>query len=167
MILRHLFFFFFFFNDTATTEIYTLSLHDALPISALQRGVARVTRRATRQTEHRQRNEHMASHRHLCLPERGPSFLWRVVGAPASHARSAYPPKPGTAGGAAAQPRFFRVFRRFNLLLRGAGCRPVAGTGAFRARRSVKPVSARSRRRPLGRLSFLPDRSFHRPDRRG
>src|SRR2546426_6597678 len=28
-----MFFFFFFFNDTATTEIYTLSLHDALPIS--------------------------------------------------------------------------------------------------------------------------------------
>src|SRR6266480_7162285 len=27
-----LFFFFFFFNDTATTEIYTLSLHDALSI---------------------------------------------------------------------------------------------------------------------------------------
>src|SRR5258708_22081541 len=26
---------FFFFNDTATTEIYTLSLHDALPISPL------------------------------------------------------------------------------------------------------------------------------------
>src|SRR2546426_7590339 len=31
----HLFFFFFFFNDTATTEIYTLSLHDALPICCL------------------------------------------------------------------------------------------------------------------------------------
>src|SRR5690242_21684612 len=30
--LFHFFFFFFFFNDTATTEIYTLSLHDALPI---------------------------------------------------------------------------------------------------------------------------------------
>src|SRR5256884_1143519 len=29
-----IFFFFFFFNDTATTEIYTLSLHDALPILA-------------------------------------------------------------------------------------------------------------------------------------
>src|SRR5262245_62574423 len=28
---------FFFFNDTATTEIYTLSLHDALPISTYQR----------------------------------------------------------------------------------------------------------------------------------
>src|SRR2546430_7141508 len=27
---------FFFFNDTATTEIYTLSLHDALPISRFQ-----------------------------------------------------------------------------------------------------------------------------------
>src|SRR3712207_1784591 len=33
---------FFFFNDTATTEIYTLSLHDALPISALA-GVDPVT----------------------------------------------------------------------------------------------------------------------------
>ena len=32
--------FFFFFNDTATTEIYTLSLHDALPIWGLQRGGA-------------------------------------------------------------------------------------------------------------------------------
>src|SRR5260221_3402483 len=34
MMLPLLCFFFFFFNDTATTEIYTLSLHDALPISA-------------------------------------------------------------------------------------------------------------------------------------
>src|SRR2546426_5458928 len=32
MLIFHLFSFFFFFNDTATTEIYTLSLHDALPI---------------------------------------------------------------------------------------------------------------------------------------
>src|SRR5258705_986341 len=30
-------FLFFFFNDTATTEIYTLSLHDALPISTRRR----------------------------------------------------------------------------------------------------------------------------------
>src|SRR5256885_2668136 len=36
------FFFFFFFNDTATTEIYTLSLHDALPISLLLVQRARV-----------------------------------------------------------------------------------------------------------------------------
>src|SRR3712207_7250128 len=32
----------FFFNDTATTEIYTLSLHDALPIYDLQRLLAGV-----------------------------------------------------------------------------------------------------------------------------
>jgi len=32
-------FFFFFFNDTATTEIYTLSLHDALPISDASRAI--------------------------------------------------------------------------------------------------------------------------------
>src|SRR5438552_15883448 len=32
ILVSYLFFFFFFFNDTATTEIYTLSLHDALPI---------------------------------------------------------------------------------------------------------------------------------------
>src|SRR5215467_8510890 len=32
LVFVSFFFFFFFFNDTATTEIYTLSLHDALPI---------------------------------------------------------------------------------------------------------------------------------------
>src|SRR3989442_9201784 len=35
--LRRPSFFFFFFNDTATTEIYTLSLHDALPIYTFER----------------------------------------------------------------------------------------------------------------------------------
>src|SRR5438876_5363775 len=34
-VVSTLFVFFFFFNDTATTEIYTLSLHDALPIFAV------------------------------------------------------------------------------------------------------------------------------------
>src|SRR6266540_6119423 len=34
MFISCFFFCFFFFNDTATTEIYTLSLHDALPISS-------------------------------------------------------------------------------------------------------------------------------------
>src|SRR5258705_8793428 len=51
-------FFFFFFNDTATTEIYTLSLHDALPISAAgaateeiaaARGVGRAERERPRE----------------------------------------------------------------------------------------------------------------------
>src|SRR3712207_7110110 len=42
--------FFFFFNDTATTEIYTLSLHDALPICAAdpRRGRRRRARAALR-----------------------------------------------------------------------------------------------------------------------
>src|SRR2546430_14105510 len=39
-ISHPLYFFFFFFNDTATTEIYTLSLHDALPISFYKHAVA-------------------------------------------------------------------------------------------------------------------------------
>src|SRR5438552_14069756 len=52
---------FFFFNDTATTEIYTLSLHDALPIfhpgelrghSALTRRVRAVRAREGRSEEH-------------------------------------------------------------------------------------------------------------------
>src|SRR3712207_8290344 len=34
LVFSHYSYSFFFFNDTATTEIYTLSLHDALPISA-------------------------------------------------------------------------------------------------------------------------------------
>src|SRR3712207_8364880 len=45
---------FFFFNDTATTEIYTLSLHDALPISpplraAHSHGLAAAAARRSRQ----------------------------------------------------------------------------------------------------------------------
>src|SRR2546430_17110199 len=39
-------YFFFFFNDTATTEIYTLSLHDALPISSGSRPASRENRSA-------------------------------------------------------------------------------------------------------------------------
>src|SRR5215475_16218848 len=42
--------FFFFFNDTATTEIYTLSLHDALPISTTGSTGARGTTMRSRTT---------------------------------------------------------------------------------------------------------------------
>src|SRR5690349_24707067 len=45
--------FFFFFNDTATTEIYTLSLHDALPIS--RRGRSRNPRRPHESTAKQRR----------------------------------------------------------------------------------------------------------------
>src|SRR3712207_8974664 len=37
------FVFFFFFNDTATTEIYTLTLHDALPISTTNWNTSRLS----------------------------------------------------------------------------------------------------------------------------
>src|SRR2546421_12784405 len=40
VMLLAVFLFFFFFNDTATTEIYTLSLHDALPILTTRKEVA-------------------------------------------------------------------------------------------------------------------------------
>src|SRR3712207_983586 len=36
-------FFFFFFNDTATTEIYTLSLHDALPILSMRASLIKLS----------------------------------------------------------------------------------------------------------------------------
>src|SRR3712207_9347686 len=52
---------YFFFNDTATTEIYTLSLHDALPISPGQhRGVLEGHAR-----ELHRRADRLARHRHL------------------------------------------------------------------------------------------------------
>src|SRR2546426_9282115 len=53
--------FFFFFNDTATTEIYTLSLHDALPIS---RWLPWLERRPGPAAARR-------SHRARCKPWRG------------------------------------------------------------------------------------------------
>src|SRR2546429_9726444 len=63
--LRVLCVFFFFFNDTATTEIYTLSLHDALPIStrypaSLTNGDARgrVTPRSLKRRSSSRSEEH-------------------------------------------------------------------------------------------------------------
>src|SRR5258708_3629577 len=48
---------FFFFNDTATTEIYTLSLHDALPISSFAMS-ARRTNRPSRSVSTRSARAH-------------------------------------------------------------------------------------------------------------
>src|SRR5947208_6509171 len=64
VVIHQRFLVFFFFNDTATTEIYTLSLHDALPISAqpaffiasdgrmIERGIGRDNSRNVRSEEH-------------------------------------------------------------------------------------------------------------------
>src|SRR6185437_10020928 len=51
-IFLFFFFFFFFFNDTATTDIYTLSLHDALPIWVLANAeLLRVARERVQRAE--------------------------------------------------------------------------------------------------------------------
>src|SRR6266849_10734658 len=49
---------FFFFNDTATTEIYTLSLHDALPIRAARSWPAAGRAVAHPPARHRRSEEH-------------------------------------------------------------------------------------------------------------
>src|SRR2546426_12668249 len=51
------FFVFFFFNDTATTEIYTLSLHDALPIWPAWTGTSTHRRRAGTRRPRRTRRD--------------------------------------------------------------------------------------------------------------
>src|SRR5262245_63783295 len=57
---------YFFFNDTATTEIYTLSLHDALPISwALPRPARRSTGRPSWWTFRRDRKSTRLNSSHL------------------------------------------------------------------------------------------------------
>src|SRR2546422_6072556 len=62
---------FFFFNDTATTEIYTLSLHDALPISPTHwppravMGSGSRCRRGRRATEDRKSTRLNSSHGYI------------------------------------------------------------------------------------------------------
>src|SRR5256885_8693001 len=61
---------FFFFNDTATTEIYTLSLHDALPISADSRARTAAPQAACggwRRTGHRDRKSTRLNSSHLVI----------------------------------------------------------------------------------------------------
>src|SRR3712207_7293926 len=60
----------FFFNDTATTEIYTLSLHDALPISADLPHLPRPTRRSHRPAQGLHRGRLRRSARRRPLPAR-------------------------------------------------------------------------------------------------
>src|SRR5687767_15809959 len=54
---------FFFFNDTATTEIYTLSLHDALPIWDLERARRRLADRHHRRPAERLAADHLLGSR--------------------------------------------------------------------------------------------------------
>src|SRR3712207_9514817 len=92
-----LLFLFFFFNDTATTEIYTLSLHDALPISGciVPPGANLVTpSRTTAPTPVGGLEPRRASRREAAVARSGPFSCfgvpsWRVAPtvAPTPHSR--------------------------------------------------------------------------------
>src|SRR5215467_3644637 len=100
MFYLFLFFFFFFFNDTATTEIYTLSLHDALPI--LRQGPPRSRSSRTSHT---------------------PSPTYRT-------ARSRRPPRSLSAVYATSLPAFSAVATHGHLSLAGAASAALrAGSG--------------------------------------
>src|SRR3989449_11266475 len=91
-------FFFFFFNDTATTEIYTLSLHDALPICPAARRPAACGRRSLpegrlrgRPGGLRARPHHGFAERARAVPARDSGQLGRQAGA---LARALWPVAP-------------------------------------------------------------------------
>src|SRR2546422_4829295 len=65
-------FFFFFFNDTATTEIYTLSLHDALPIYRGDRRIAREQMHDRVREDHEDQPRNAEEHHVVegCAPDR-------------------------------------------------------------------------------------------------
>src|SRR6267154_3561513 len=85
---------FFFFNDTATTEIYTLSLHDALPISATTRNrcapthpeSARACRRDRKST--RLNSSHPSiSYAVFCLKKKKKNICWNETKNTIKHLR--------------------------------------------------------------------------------
>src|SRR6266511_63432 len=127
--LLSIFFFFFFFNDTATTEIYTLSLHDALPISWCRRfdsgprhlsirGRTTRNRLRARGASPRKRPEHADS-----LPER----VFRKIGA-----------KKGRPGRCYRAANVLLGWRLAPVLLAGKKGRPVTSR-KFRKVRETSP----------------------------
>src|SRR3712207_9346576 len=77
---------FFFFNDTATTEIYTLSLHDALPIYRQWRRPGR----APGQTRRRARHGRADRRREISGRVRGPAQDRKSTRLNSSHANISY-----------------------------------------------------------------------------
>src|SRR2546430_8146522 len=81
------FLFFFFFNDTATTEIYTLSLHDALPICCACRSRAQCTSRhagrgrhpAVRSEEHTSELQSQSNLVCRLLLEKKKNLIFRII----------------------------------------------------------------------------------------
>src|SRR5215813_7715910 len=73
------FFFFFFFNDTATTEIYTLSLHDALPIEGRSPHPHRDGRRCSGPPARRLGAPHPRSEEHTSELQSRPHLVCRLL----------------------------------------------------------------------------------------
>src|SRR5256885_4142925 len=99
---------FFFFNDTATTEIYTLSLHDALPISSpnLKQGPALF---ALKGVTPNFRNGQMQQFNLSVQRELGKEMVATIglvssAGAQLSSSRHTNPPPPGTGAGGPRAP---------------------------------------------------------------
>src|SRR2546430_11660243 len=71
---------FFFFNDTATTEIYTLSLHDALPISGeIELSVAVGIRTGELEERPRRRMQHVRSEEHTSELQSQSNLVCRLL----------------------------------------------------------------------------------------
>src|SRR2546422_11398233 len=103
------FFFFFFFNDTATTEIYTLSLHDALPICRSPRsrrllGARRPPARASRDIPCRLHHRAWDGGGAAAGPRGGSARLPAPADQPAGRAR-----KDSPLGGEVTSPQFLVI----------------------------------------------------------
>src|SRR2546426_11492589 len=100
--MLHIFSSFFFFNDTATTEIYTLSLHDALPISKGRQVAhcerAQAWRCLVREVDRRDGKALPRAHRGLQQgPSEGASRRARGRGPPSSQPRATRAQRPSAA----------------------------------------------------------------------
>src|SRR3989449_2751555 len=86
---------FFFFNDTATTEIYTLSLHDALPISAAAQPRVCVSRRRDAREARRGAREAVAVDRSWAAGADARGLVAREAAGPVATARALVRRHPG------------------------------------------------------------------------
>src|SRR3990167_10591323 len=101
---RCLLFFFFFFNDTATTEIYTLSLHDALPTLRLGLRVdtghdlaaasQRTGRERDRKSTRLNSSHSQISYAVFCLKKTLPSSDRHPARLPPGRPHTTHPPSP-------------------------------------------------------------------------
>src|SRR2546422_6430010 len=104
--------FFFFFNDTATTEIYTLSLHDALPISGGEDRGIEAARQPIEQIEHAgERSAHERDRKSTRLNSSHGYISYAVFCLKKKKTKS-YPPRPRAQAEPTTRPHLGRPRRR-------------------------------------------------------